>query len=122
MKEIEIGTGRLIQEGEDLAILTVGHIGNYVTEVSEKLNVEGFHPAHYDMRFIKPLDDELLHQVFSNFNKVLTVEDGVIQGGFGSACHNELDGNLQHSVLPELMDQLITVLLIWSTCAVCQIW
>jgi 1-deoxy-D-xylulose-5-phosphate synthase len=84
-EEIKIGTGRKIQEGEDLAILTIGHIGNYVTEINEKLEKRGISIGHYDMRFVKPLDEELLHEVFSKYTKVITVEDGCLQGGFGSA-------------------------------------
>ena len=85
MEEIKDGTGRLVQEGEEVAILTIGHIGNYVAEAQKLLDVEGLQPAHYDMRFVKPLDEELLHKVFSKFDKVITVEDGCLMGGFGSA-------------------------------------
>ena len=85
MKEIPIGTGRMILEGEDLAILTIGHIGNYAVEACQLLQEHHLYPAHFDMRFVKPLDQELLHKVFSKFSKILTVEDGCLQGGFGSA-------------------------------------
>jgi 1-deoxy-D-xylulose-5-phosphate synthase len=84
-EEIEIGKGRMIQDGEDLAILSFGHIGNYVVEASELLAKRGIHPAHYDLRFAKPLDAELLHDVFTRFSKVITLEDGCVQGGIGSA-------------------------------------
>jgi 1-deoxy-D-xylulose-5-phosphate synthase len=84
-EKIEIGKGRKIKEGEDLAILTFGHIGNYAIEACQRLSKQGINPAHYDLRFAKPLDAELLHEVFSSFNKVITVEDGCIQGGVGSA-------------------------------------
>ena len=85
MQKMPIGTGRKISDGEDVAILTLGHIGNYVFEAKENLAEEGINPAHYDMRFVKPLDEELLHDIFRNFKKVVTVEDGCITGGFGSA-------------------------------------
>lgn len=85
MEAIEVGTGRVIQEGEDVAILTIGHIGNYAVEACQQLAKEGIKPAHYDMRFVKPLDEKLLHHIFKNFKKVITVEDGCIMGGFGSA-------------------------------------
>lgn len=85
MREIPTGQGRIVKEGEDVAILTIGHIGNYAVEASEKLEKEGLNPAHYDMRFVKPLDGELLHEVFTKFKKVVTVEDGCLMGGFGSA-------------------------------------
>ncbi|MCA6378202.1 MAG: 1-deoxy-D-xylulose-5-phosphate synthase [Cytophagales bacterium] len=84
-KEIEIGTGRKIREGNELAVLSFGHIGNYVVEVCEKLSKQDLQIAHYDLRFAKPLDKNLLHEVFSSFKKVLTVEDGCIEGGVGSA-------------------------------------
>lgn len=85
MKEMTIGTGRKISEGEEVAILTIGHIGNYVFEAKDNLKKQGVSPAHYDMRFVKPLDEELLHDIFRNFKKVVTVEDGCLPGGFGSA-------------------------------------
>jgi 1-deoxy-D-xylulose-5-phosphate synthase len=81
----EIGKGRLISEGEEVAILTIGHIGNYAVDAVAMLAKEGIQPAHYDMRYVKPLDEALLHQIFSRFDKVLTVEDGCLMGGFGSA-------------------------------------
>jgi 1-deoxy-D-xylulose-5-phosphate synthase len=84
-EEIEIGTGRKIKEGDELAILTIGHIGNYAVEVCEKLGKQGIEVAHYDLRFAKPLDEKMLHEVFSKFKKIVTVEDGCVQGGIGSA-------------------------------------
>lgn len=84
-EEIQIGTGRKIKEGQEVAILTIGHIGNYAVEVCEKLEKQGISIGHYDMRFVKPLDEALLHEVFSNYSKIITVEDGCIQGGMGSA-------------------------------------
>jgi 1-deoxy-D-xylulose-5-phosphate synthase len=85
MREIPIGQGRIIKEGEEVAILTIGHIGNYAVTASDILGKEGLNPAHYDMRFVKPLDESLLHEVFGKFKKVITVEDGCLMGGFGSA-------------------------------------
>ena len=85
MKAIEVGTGRKICDGEELAILTIGHIGNYAVEACEQLRKKGLSPAHYDMRFAKPIDEKMLHEVFGNFNKVITVEDGCVIGGMGSA-------------------------------------
>lgn len=84
-EEIKIGTGRKITDGDDLAILSLGHIGNYAIEVCESLALQGIHVAHYDMRFAKPLDEALLHDIFSTFKKIITLEDGCIQGGFGTA-------------------------------------
>ncbi len=85
MQRIEIGKGRMIKDGEDVAILTIGHPGNFAVQATKQLLTEGLDPAHYDMRFAKPLDEELLHIIARKFNKVITVEDGTIVGGFGSA-------------------------------------
>ena len=84
-EEIKIGTGRKVSEGEDVAILTIGHIGNYAVTVCQELEKQGIKIGHYDIRFVKPLDNELLHEVFNSYKKIITVEDGCIQGGFGSA-------------------------------------
>lgn len=84
-EKMEIGKGRKIKDGESVAILTIGHIGNYAVQACEALANEGINPAHYDMRFVKPLDETMLHEIFQNYDKVITVEDGCIQGGFGTA-------------------------------------
>jgi 1-deoxy-D-xylulose-5-phosphate synthase len=83
--ELEIGKGRKLKDGKDLAILSIGHPGNFVQAAIRKLRTEGIDPAHYDMRFVKPIDEALLHEVFKNYSKIITVEDGAITGGFGSA-------------------------------------
>lgn len=85
LREIPVGQGRIVREGEDVTILSLGAIGNYAVEACKTLEKEGLNPAHYDMRFVKPLDGDLLHEVFSKFKKVITVEDGCLMGGFGSA-------------------------------------
>lgn len=85
MKEIRIGTGRKLKDGQDIAVLSFGHPGNFAAAAIRDLKQEGISPAHYDMRFVKPLDEEMLHEVFGKYNKVITVEDGTIIGGFGSA-------------------------------------
>ena len=85
-KKIKIGTGRKVASGSDVAILSIGHIGNYAIEAASKLESEHkVSAAVYDMRFAKPLDEMLLHEVFSKFDKVITLEDGCITGGMGSA-------------------------------------
>ena len=84
-QEIPVGTGRKITDGEEVAILSLGAIGNEAIKACQHLNQEGIHPAHYDLRFAKPLDERMLHEVFKNFKKIITVEDGCIQGGVGSA-------------------------------------
>jgi len=85
MKEIKVGTGRKLKDGKDIAVLTFGHPGNFAAAAIRDVKAEGINPAHYDMRFVKPLDEEMLHEVFSKYNKVITIEDGTVVGGFGSA-------------------------------------
>ena len=84
-KEIKVGTGRKVRSGSDVAVLTIGHIGNVSAKGIDQLEAEGLSVAHYDMRFVKPLDEIMLHEVFAKFDRVVTVEDGCIQGGLGSA-------------------------------------
>ncbi|PRD48760.1 1-deoxy-D-xylulose-5-phosphate synthase [Sphingobacterium haloxyli] len=83
--QLEIGKGRKLHDGEEVAILTFGAIGNEAVKAVQTLNEEGIYPAHYDLRFAKPLDKVLLHDVFKKFNRVITVEDGSVMGGVGSA-------------------------------------
>jgi len=85
MKEIKIGTGRKLKDGEEIAILSFGHPGNFAASAIRDVKADGLNPAHYDIRFVKPLDEELLHEVFSKYSRIITVEDGTIVGGFGSA-------------------------------------
>ena len=85
LKAIKVGKGRMVCDGDDIAILTIGHIGNEVVKAMPVLNNDGYFPAHYDLRFVKPLDEALLHDVFKKFNKIITVEDGCLEGGMGSA-------------------------------------
>jgi 1-deoxy-D-xylulose-5-phosphate synthase len=85
MKEIKIGTGRKIKDGNDIAILSFGHPGNFVASAIREVKAEGLNPAHYDMRFAKPLDEDLLHEIFKKMDRIITVEDGTVTGGFGSA-------------------------------------
>ncbi len=85
LKEIKVGTGRKVSNGEDIAILTIGHPGNFAQEAIKELSAYDVSVAHYDMRFVKPIDEVMLHEVFSKFKYVITVEDGCLMGGFGSA-------------------------------------
>lgn len=85
MKEIEIGKGRKIKDGEEIAILSFGHPGNFAAAAVRSLKNDGIHPGHYDLRFAKPLDETLLHEVFNKYSKIITVEDGTVVGGIGSA-------------------------------------
>ncbi len=90
---IEIGKGRKIKDGKDVAILSFGHPGNFATTAIRNLRSEGMDPAHYDIRFVKPLDEALLHEVFTNYSKIVTVEDGTVVGGFGSAILEFMNAN-----------------------------
>nr|WP_067059144.1 1-deoxy-D-xylulose-5-phosphate synthase [Mucilaginibacter sp. L294] len=85
MKAIPVGKGRTVCDGEEVAVLSIGTIGNEAVKAIANLNAEGYYPAHYDLRFVKPLDEALLHEVFKKFNHVITVEDGCLEGGMGSA-------------------------------------
>lgn len=85
MKEIEIGKGRKLKDGEGIAILSFGHPGNFAAAAIRELKNDGINPAHYDMRFAKPLDEALLHEIFKKFDQIVTIEDGTVKGGFGSA-------------------------------------
>ncbi len=84
-EEIVVGKGRKISDGKDLAVLSIGHAGNLVVQAALLLQQEGITFTHYDMRFVSPIDHEILDEAASKFNTLITVEDGVIEGGFGSA-------------------------------------
>ncbi|MGV3766982.1 MAG: 1-deoxy-D-xylulose-5-phosphate synthase [Chitinophagaceae bacterium] len=99
LQEITIGTGRKLKDGKDVAILSLGHPGNFAATAIRNLRSEGIDPAHYDMRFVKPLDEAMLHEVFSKYKKVVTVEDGTVVGGFGSAI---LEFMAQHNYQAEV--------------------
>ena len=100
LKPIPVGKGRKICDGEDVAILSIGAIGNEAVKATADLNNDGFYPAHYDLRFAKPLDEALLHEVFKKYTKVITVEDGSVDGGVGSAVLEFMaDNNYQAEVV-----------------------
>jgi 1-deoxy-D-xylulose-5-phosphate synthase len=114
---IEIGKGRKLKDGQGLAVLSFGHPGNFAAAAIRDVRSDGLNPAHYDMRFAKPLDETLLHEALQRYDKIVTVEDGTIVGGFGSAVaefmalhgyHNELkvlgipDRIVEHGTLKEL--------------------
>jgi len=94
---IPVGTGRKVRGGEEVAILTIGHPGNFAVQACDLLAKEGLYPAHYDLRFVKPLDQVMLHQVFSEFKKIITVEDAAIMGGMGSAVAEFMVDNGYHA-------------------------
>ena len=99
MKEIEIGKGRKLKDGDTIAVLSFGHPGNFAAAAIRNLKTYGINAGHYDMRFVKPLDKALLHEVFSKYSKIITVEDGTIVGGFGSAI---LEFMAEHGYQAEL--------------------
>lgn len=82
-KKLELGKGICVADGNKIAVLSIGSIGNKIIELQQELPTGKV--AHYDMQFVKPLDINLLHQIFAKFNNIITLEDGVIKGGFGSA-------------------------------------
>jgi len=84
-QKLEIGKARMLKDGKDAAILSIGHAGNNVAKAYGLFAKEGIDVAHYDMRFVKPIDEKLLHEVAKKFDLIITVEDGAITGGFGSA-------------------------------------
>jgi 1-deoxy-D-xylulose-5-phosphate synthase len=73
--------------------LSIGHPGNFAASAIRDLKIEGIDVAHYDMRFVKPLDEEMAHEVFGKYNKVITIEDGTVVGGFGSAILEFMNQN-----------------------------
>ena len=105
-REIVPGTARLISEGDDIAILSIGHIGNIVQKATRKLEADDISVTHYDMRFAKPLDEKVLHNIFKKFRNIITVEDGTIVGGFGSAviefmCDNTYTSSVKRLGIPD---------------------
>lgn len=116
-KKLAIGKGRIIKEGHDIAILTLGTVGNFAVEACKQLQNDMIDAAHFDFRFLKPLDTELLHRAFKQFRLIVTVEDGTISGGFGTAVTEFMADNgynatikrlgipdrfVEHGSLPEL--------------------
>lgn len=99
MEKITVGTGRKICDGQEVAILTIGHPGNFAISACKMLAAEDIYPAHYDLRFVKPLDEAMLHEVAQRYHKIITVEDGTIVGGMGSAV---LEFMAQHNYTPEI--------------------
>jgi len=99
---IKPGTGQKLRDGDDIALLSLGHIGNYAVTAIDDLEKQGISVAHYDLRFAKPLDEALLHEVFRKFEKVITIEDGCIQGGVGSAVLEFMADNNYHAQMKRL--------------------
>lgn len=103
LEEVSVGKGRKLKDGKDLAVITIGPIGNVAAQaIQQAEQKQGYSIAHYDLRFIKPLDEELLHDVGHNFSKIVTVEDGVITGGMGSAVLEFMNSNGYHPVIERI--------------------
>lgn len=107
MVALPVGKGRKLTEGTDLAVLTIGTTGIAAGRAVKMLQKDGISVAHYDMRFVKPIDEEILHHVFSIYSQVITIEEGVLQGGFGSAvlefmADNNYSANLKRIGIPDL--------------------
>lgn len=92
MSILETGAGRLVSDGSDLAVLSIGHVGNFVLQAIQSSNKDG-KVAHYDMRFLKPIDTRLLHEVLAKFKKIITVEDGTVTGGLGTTVLDFMNRN-----------------------------
>lgn len=121
MKEITVGKGRRLTNGDDIAILSIGHPGNFVQEAIEELSKIGVSVAHYDMRFVKPLDEIMLHEVFTKFKYIISVEDGCIMGGFGSAviefmADQKYQADLTRLGIPDKYIHHGTQKELWSDC------
>ena len=117
MTLMPVGKGRKLTDGTDVAILSIGASGNDVSKAIELVSAEGLSVAHYDMIYLKPIDEDLLHEVGKNFSKIITVENGVIQGGLGSTVLEFMSDNgyyprikrigipdkfIEHGSVPEL--------------------
>ena len=98
MEKLEIGKGRKLKSGKDLAVLTIGPIGNAAREAISVIEPEGYSIAHYDMIFLKPIDKALLKEVAENFQNVMTIENGVVSGGLGSAVLEYFSENNYHNI------------------------
>jgi 1-deoxy-D-xylulose-5-phosphate synthase len=96
-EEVTIGKGRKLKDGKEIAIISFGHPGNFAQTAIRQLRTDGIDPAHYDLRFVKPLDEALLHEVFQNYDKIVTVEDGTIVGGVGAAILEFMNEHGYHS-------------------------
>ncbi len=114
---LPVGKGRKLKDGKDIAIISIGPIGNIAQEAIEKAKTFGIHAAHYDMIYLKPIDEELLHEIGKNYKRIITVENGTIQGGLGSTVMEFMSENgyspkikrigipdkfIPHGTIPEL--------------------
>ena len=99
LESIPVGKGRMLREGTDVALLTIGPIGKNIASIADDAAKEGISIAHYDMRFLKPIDEDILHEVANKFKHIITLEDGTIKGGLGSAVTEFM---AQHGYTPHI--------------------
>jgi 1-deoxy-D-xylulose-5-phosphate synthase len=102
LRELPVGKGRVIREGNDVAIVTIGTVGNDALTACQEMEKQGFSVALYDMLFLKPLDRELLHEIFRKFTRIVTVEDGAVIGGLGSSVVDFMAENGYHARIRKL--------------------
>lgn len=102
LEELPIGKGRKLREGNDIAILSIGSIGNLAAEAVDRVSKEGISVGHYDMRYLKPIDEEILHEVGRNYKRVITLENGTIVGGLGSAVLEFMADNGYHPTITRM--------------------
>lgn len=101
--EIKPGKARKLRDGSDMAILSIGHAGNLVQSALKRINTSpSISIAHYDMRFVKPIDEDCLHSIFKEFDRIITIEDGTVVGGFGSAVIEFMCDNTYHAQVKRL--------------------
>ena len=100
LEEIPVGKGRKLTDGNEVAVLSLGPIGNVVAKVVQELKGAGKFVAHYDMRFLKPIDEDILQEVGKKFHRIVTIEDGVVQGGLGSAV---IEYMADHNLHPQVV-------------------
>lgn len=98
-EELPVGKGRKLRDGDDIAILSIGSIGNLAAEAIERVATKGISAAHYDMRYLKPIDEDILHEVGSKYKHIITLENGTIKGGLGSAV---LEFMADHGYHPDI--------------------
>ena len=99
MSEVEIGKGRELKKGKDIAIISIGHVGNVALEAINKLALEDINVALIDMRFLKPHDEDLLDKTLKEYSKIITIEDGTIVGGLGSLVAERITSNKYNNEL-----------------------
>lgn len=101
--ELKPGKARKLRDGTDMAILSIGQAGNLVKEALKKINTSpAVSIAHFDMRYVKPLDEDCLHSIFKQFDRIITVEDGTVVGGFGTAVIEFMCDNTYHAQVKRL--------------------